>query len=1190
MKRLLFAVSFIIGTVFPVYGQKMHVPIAAEPAVQIQSTYPVAGSDLLRKEWEKIGLVLKEYTRAHPQPQSMKKAAAWNFHVGDTHAWWATDLSGFNQFEYQVPSTCRAIGTHCYIFVEDAMWGTRANQEAVDSMQAAFDLRTPADPTKGIYKLDTQYYGNPPNVDGDPKIIILILDIRDGYSGSGGYVAGYFYGINEYTDSEVQQALGSNRHSNDAEIYYVDCNPANLMISSGMTIASSTTAHEFQHMIHFNYDPEEIAFVNEGLSEAAEKLCGYGLRSPSLYYANTNVNFIGWSDSNSLPDYSRAALFTWYLIEQFGAPIAKDIVQSTSHSFYGYNDAFSMVGTPLRFLDVLKNFAIAAGLNDTTVDSRYGFKQVNITNYPVPYRTYNNPNVPVTNDTLEAYGTRYITFTNTDSLSATFTFNNTVISVHAIGSGSAGKKVSDVTSNTPYLEDDPAKQYDKEIFVVTNISGVRSSYQYTASGASGVQGPTEIAYDDGNPEGYYTWTTGDSVAVQFDAVPGAVLDSIRVAFRRAGTISYGIWKYSGGPSPSPFAQNYGKGSMVCTDSTHSVPYPVPYQNWVKTDVSGWNVDLNYPFVVGFAFGANSTAPGLMMSAEPYTEPHHSFTYFKGSGVYGWYILVTNDAQDSAANYLVRAYVHYGTIVINSPVLVSPTDSATDQPVTLTLNWTAPSGAAKYHLQVSTSSLFDTLAINDSTLTTTSKQVGPLSFGTVYFWRVRASNSVSTGSFSPFSRFTTIPSPPAVIMANTTISFPKKGKASDYSATDYRIIGLPGVSNIDIGSILTGAQNTDWQVYWDDGTNSSDSLKVYDGSSEFVFSTGRAFWVISRNDITINRSINSAPLNSSYEVEIPLHNGWNLITNPFASSIAWSKIQNANGITSSIFLFDSGSFSRLTNFDPYAGYYLFNGTPNTTLSVLKVPYEAIYTKRTEDSKIKENGWRVNVELLSDGIIDSNMQFGVSEFSKPGLDVQDVRKPRAVGLIPEVYFERKSWDIKYPAFAADIRPPFNELEQWTFTLKSEPRKPVSLTFKGIASVPQQYEVYLIDLAQAKSTDLRKDSVYEFVPVSNHSEYSVSIGKKDAVLKTANDIMPTEFSLGQNFPNPFNPATSFAVRIPSSSFITLKIYNVLGQPVRSLYSGNLETGQHWFIWDGKNDVQGSLPSGVYYCRMDIPGVNPL
>ena len=128
------------------------------------------------------------------------------------------------------------------------------------------------------------------------------------------------FSISTYPDALIQQEFGSSRHSNDMEIYYVDCNPLNLNQSSGIATASSVTAHEFQHMIHWNYDQNDITatFINEGLSECARALCGYSLPSPSLYVDQTNVSFFTWHEfsGDPLPDYSRAALFNWYLIEQ----------------------------------------------------------------------------------------------------------------------------------------------------------------------------------------------------------------------------------------------------------------------------------------------------------------------------------------------------------------------------------------------------------------------------------------------------------------------------------------------------------------------------------------------------------------------------------------------------------------------------------------------------------------------------------------------------------------------------------------------------------------------------------------------------------------------------------------------------------------------------------------------------------
>jgi hypothetical protein len=74
-----------------------------------------------------------------------------------------------------------------------------------------------------------------------------------------------------------------------------------------------------------------------------------------------------------------------------------------------------------------------------------------------------------------------------------------------------------------------------------------------------------------------------------------------------------------------------------------------------------------------------------------------------------------------------------------------------------------------------------------------------------------------------------------------------------------------------------------------------------------------------------------------------------------------------------------------------------------------------------------------------------------------------------------------------------------------------------------------------------------------------------------------IPIEHSLKQNYPNPFNPATSIKFSIPKSEFVTLKIYNTLGQEVVTLVSEKLIAGSYKYDWDA-----GSLASSVYLYRI--------
>lgn len=78
---------------------------------------------------------------------------------------------------------------------------------------------------------------------------------------------------------------------------------------------------------------------------------------------------------------------------------------------------------------------------------------------------------------------------------------------------------------------------------------------------------------------------------------------------------------------------------------------------------------------------------------------------------------------------------------------------------------------------------------------------------------------------------------------------------------------------------------------------------------------------------------------------------------------------------------------------------------------------------------------------------------------------------------------------------------------------------------------------------------------------------------------NILPSMFSLEQNYPNPFNPSTTIAFALPEQSDISLVIYNILGQEVRSLLVGELNAGRHEVTWDSKNNFNQEVASGIYF-----------
>jgi Secretion system C-terminal sorting domain len=78
--------------------------------------------------------------------------------------------------------------------------------------------------------------------------------------------------------------------------------------------------------------------------------------------------------------------------------------------------------------------------------------------------------------------------------------------------------------------------------------------------------------------------------------------------------------------------------------------------------------------------------------------------------------------------------------------------------------------------------------------------------------------------------------------------------------------------------------------------------------------------------------------------------------------------------------------------------------------------------------------------------------------------------------------------------------------------------------------------------------------------------------------NPVAIHSFELSQNYPNPFNPTTQIEYSVPQAGFVTLKVYNTLGQEVASLVNGMIKAGTHEVTFNGSN-----LTSGVYYYRIE-------
>lgn len=80
-----------------------------------------------------------------------------------------------------------------------------------------------------------------------------------------------------------------------------------------------------------------------------------------------------------------------------------------------------------------------------------------------------------------------------------------------------------------------------------------------------------------------------------------------------------------------------------------------------------------------------------------------------------------------------------------------------------------------------------------------------------------------------------------------------------------------------------------------------------------------------------------------------------------------------------------------------------------------------------------------------------------------------------------------------------------------------------------------------------------------------------------------IPVEYELQQNYPNPFNPTTKIKYGLPESARVSVTIYNILGQLVSTLIHKEQLAGYYEVNWDARTDTGATLPSGVYFYRVE-------
>ncbi len=413
--------------------------------------------------------------------------------VGDTMTFWAWYLAVMPPLWIRVPATCRAVGDSSYIFVADNQWNIHMDQADVDTVMAHFEHHTLNFPDRGIVQLDVEHFGDIPDEhDNDRHVYILYMELG---SFAGSVFDGYFSVFNQMTEA---QAVAQGGHSNEVEMFYMTCHPLNPSAPARLSVL----AHELEHMIHWNEDVNEEAWVDEGCAEFAMWL--YGLPDPITGFpSQPDDNLLIWGQE--WRDYIQTYLFMMYIHDHYGgADMIRTVVQEPQNSNYGVEAALHTMGyTDVDFEDVFVDWTIANFMDDTTfADGQYGYFSLDLPAFSGGY--FNNYPVSTTTATVNSWAADYLVFQNGYYLEAGFDgSDNTVYGLPFV---MYDGDIYDVM----YGELDPQNagtfdfdgfgiDYDKVLMVVSRISSSGgNNYSYEADASTSDAGDAgQTAVPDG---------------------------------------------------------------------------------------------------------------------------------------------------------------------------------------------------------------------------------------------------------------------------------------------------------------------------------------------------------------------------------------------------------------------------------------------------------------------------------------------------------------------------------------------------------------------------------------------------------------------------------------------------------------------------------------------------------------------
>jgi photosystem II stability/assembly factor-like uncharacterized protein len=478
---------------------------------------------------------------------------------------------------------------------------------------------------------------------------------------------------------------------------------------------------------------------------------------------------------------------------------------------------------------------------------------------------------------------------------------------------------------------------------------------------------------------------------------------------------------------------------------------------------------------------------------------------------------------------------------NTPYLYSPRDGEELQSISPVLSWSSSYGADTYRLQLSTDISFNKLVFDDSTITDTEKQVGPLEYVTTYFWRVNAKNAGGTSGYSEIRSFKTEAEEWHVQKSNT----------HDW---------LQSVYFIDA--------NTGWAAGW-----SSAILQTTNGGTTWNEQSSGTSEFLMFESIHFGDDQNGCVVGSGGKILRTTNGGAN-----------WSEITSGTSEDLNAVYFIDATTGWAAGYEKTILKTTDGGTSWITQSSGTYPFlKDIYFINSQI------GWAVGGEILKTtdgGVTWSSIWNDAVSTAVYFIDDQIGWVVGWDGAIYKTSDGGISWNLQTSGVTEDLKDVcfIDDLLGWTVGREGIILKTTDggNTWNLLESGTDKnfYSLYFVDeftgwVVGSGGTILKTTTGGGITDVEE--------------IKNKIPVIPEHFVLFQNYPNPFNPSTTIKYEIPDPTSagkqvwnnnvnVTLKVYDILGRELVTLVNEQQRHGYYEVEFDATD-----LSSGVYYYQLN-------